>query len=1059
MFAGIFLAAANFAYALEAKYPKIMGLSIDNNSKLPEYAKYFFNIGMAVAGALAVLVIVFGGIYYLVSFGRGKFVNEGKEWIKAGILGLLLIVCSYLMAYTINPYLVVFDLKELAPLTFLANYFNPPGPQPPVQIYSEIPIGILTENLLARQIDCYDFTADGDPIPGEKITTDDRRLFSGPTYLEHDRVDCILKLAQAAEKKAQIAKNLSDKIAELMLQKCKCQESTCDPKCDKDKGCVVSESSCVGPCKNGECKPITNISCCSEHSGIFDPKTKKELTTRQAIENGPIIMALSNGLNKDYLGLDEFRSKFSQNYSLIKNIVEVQPPAKLNEKEITIINLGNCAACNYVCKECDPNDKNYSACIKEQKKCKNDAETCEKNLQKCLKDTSPWYSLTIIDQLIYFQGKIEEIKEKVKEDSDNLKRAESYLGQCYIADTYVDFLKTFEDTNKKDKVIMIDKPFYESPSKYCKGFEYNNSTCYSQCKDICPGTDKTDFDCYKNASTFEDVKNCYDYRSCINGSPFNNFQICMTSCKDQCLGKCEKYSGDDKKECLKKCGNDSQCLIDNEDKCLVDFKQLKECADDYDCRFQCGSQECIDSCVAERNDPGFVKNCIENSAYKCTYCSDQYAGYPSCLKSTYSLQGEYSSSFIYQHPDYQICSSAYEPITIDNEDGTKVVIPCLRLYPETAKCPASSKCPECPCDIVDETIDYFNPQINQPGTSCSTSGGSSGGGGDTCQTTDPSAPWYCAGGGSCVNGTCVPPGTSAGSASGTSASGSSVAETKNINEYKICSGNCDDSYYNDDPLTFYCQQSWWDKEETKNTIPIGHDRICPKEKEIPVGQTIDEAEKWADDLINNIDKVTKKIKDMIQYMERIVEQKDYCNCDSKCEDGNHICHTDCNEGTQEMTGSDGSVTIETTCSFVPCKGNPCQLMIDLLLGADCKDACGKGKGMDYYRNEIDSGVKDFIIFTIEQNRSDIVKELEYSRQKTNECSVVQNNYGTQTRILSCTRVQDEIISPIKDKNNETIMGDKSYAYYCYGKALGEILKTKEPTADNWFCCEDRKKEE
>ena len=61
LFAGIFLAAANFAYALEAKYPKIMGLSIDNNSKLPEYAKYFFNIGMAVAGALAVLVIVFGG--------------------------------------------------------------------------------------------------------------------------------------------------------------------------------------------------------------------------------------------------------------------------------------------------------------------------------------------------------------------------------------------------------------------------------------------------------------------------------------------------------------------------------------------------------------------------------------------------------------------------------------------------------------------------------------------------------------------------------------------------------------------------------------------------------------------------------------------------------------------------------------------------------------------------------------------------------------------------------------------------------------------------------------
>src|SRR3989338_8937746 len=90
----IFLANAGFAFALEIQYPSILGFSIDNDSSLPEYAKYFFNLGMAVAGTLAVLVLVFGGIYYLIDFARGKFANEGKEWIKGGTLGLLLIVCA-----------------------------------------------------------------------------------------------------------------------------------------------------------------------------------------------------------------------------------------------------------------------------------------------------------------------------------------------------------------------------------------------------------------------------------------------------------------------------------------------------------------------------------------------------------------------------------------------------------------------------------------------------------------------------------------------------------------------------------------------------------------------------------------------------------------------------------------------------------------------------------------------------------------------------------------------------------------------------------------------------
>ncbi|HCC59662.1 MAG: hypothetical protein A2402_03075 [Candidatus Staskawiczbacteria bacterium RIFOXYC1_FULL_37_43] len=1023
LFAGIFLAGANFAYALEAKYPSIFGFSLGSDPTLPEYAKYFFNIGIAIAGALAVIVIAWGGIQYMFTFGLGKMIDpkkgkrgpdEAKAWIKAGILGLLLIVCSYLIAYTINPYLVIFDLSKFPPLTFLANFFNPPGPQPPVQLYSEIPIGKLTENLLSRQIDCYDFDGDGNPILGEQIKTDDGRVFMGPTYLKNDRVDCILKLTHAADRKAEIVKKLSDEIVKLM-QQCVCSDTgKCSATCKENDG-KCSPGKCAGP--GPDCCP-SGIKEIIEHGPIPLKSVKTDLTIENIPQKNEPLPQYYIQTEKKYLGLDEFRSQFSQNYQLIKNAVEVQPPAKLNGQQITIINPGNCELCIYNCHACYAIQKDYANCIAEQQKCEQQKANCEQNRQDCLKKTSPWHNLRLIDQLIYLQGRIEEIKETVKKDSDKLKETENYLGQCYLADSYIDFIKTFEKTDKDEKIILVDKPFSDpitqekiNPAKYCQGFEFNNSSCYSQCKDICPGASKVDFNCYSKAKTIEEVKSCYDYRSCVPGSKFTSFYNCMSVCKEQCAESCQEYlNEDEKKKCVKNCANDSQCLIDNESTCLVDFAQLQKCANSQECRSNCAGSTC------EQNTNDCIKSCIENSAYKCAYCSDQYAGYPDCLKSPYSLQGNYSASFIKQYNAYQICSSAYAPITITNSDGTKTFTTCLNLYPETAKCPASSKCPECPCDLVEEKINYppSTPPKKQPSTSCAAS---------------------------------------------SDAGATDIGSSKTISQYRICSGTCDDLSYNDDPLTFYCQQDWWLKDETKNTTPIGHDRICPKEKEIPVGQTIDDSEKWADDLIKKVDEVTKKIKNMIQYMQRIGQEKNYCKCDSKCENGDPVCKATCDQSTSTTTDSSGNSTTTVSCSFNSCQGNACQTMIDFLLGAMCKDACKKGEGVPYFRNQVNIAEKDFLIFTIEQNRSDIVKELEYSRQQTNTCSAVQNNYGAQTRLLSCTRVQDEIISPQVDKYSKTIIGNKTFSSYCYGKSLGKILQNSEPLADNWFCCEDRKKEE
>ena len=89
-----------------------------------------------------------------------------------------------------------------------------------------------------------------------------------------------------------------------------------------------------------------------------------------------------------------------------------------------------------------------------------------------------------------------------------------------------------------------------------------------------------------------------------------------------------------------------------------------------------------------------------------------------------------------------------------------------------------------------------------------------------------------------------------------------------------------------------------------------------------------------------------------------------------------------------------------------------------------------------------------------EGRTDVLKQLTYSRQKTDECSVSKSAYGNETRLLSCTRVEDEIIAPIN--TGRIIMGDETIEAYCYGKDLGKIFNTS--LTDNWFCCEEWQKE-
>jgi hypothetical protein len=87
----------------------------DNNTTVEKtnigtYIPQFIRLIIALAGALAVIMLIFAGFQYITSDGFGKKSNA-REKINSALLGLLLIIGSYSILYTINPKTLTLDLS------------------------------------------------------------------------------------------------------------------------------------------------------------------------------------------------------------------------------------------------------------------------------------------------------------------------------------------------------------------------------------------------------------------------------------------------------------------------------------------------------------------------------------------------------------------------------------------------------------------------------------------------------------------------------------------------------------------------------------------------------------------------------------------------------------------------------------------------------------------------------------------------------------------------------------------------------------------------------------
>ena len=94
----------------------VMGKEINLN----DYINYAINLLIAISAAAAVFMIVWGGLLYMTTDSwNGK--SEGKEKVTNAIIGLLMVLSTYIILKTVNPALVAIPATLVPPITGLAT--------------------------------------------------------------------------------------------------------------------------------------------------------------------------------------------------------------------------------------------------------------------------------------------------------------------------------------------------------------------------------------------------------------------------------------------------------------------------------------------------------------------------------------------------------------------------------------------------------------------------------------------------------------------------------------------------------------------------------------------------------------------------------------------------------------------------------------------------------------------------------------------------------------------------------------------------------------------------
>ncbi|MCD6232973.1 hypothetical protein J7J81_01135 [bacterium] len=117
IFFAIFTTNFVFAQGLEVHYPSIPSekgeITITATSTAPQYIKYIFNFSLIIGAIIAFGALVYAGFIFLTSTGKPALLNEAKDRIFSAVLGLAILLGSFVILNTVNPRLTVLKVRKV----------------------------------------------------------------------------------------------------------------------------------------------------------------------------------------------------------------------------------------------------------------------------------------------------------------------------------------------------------------------------------------------------------------------------------------------------------------------------------------------------------------------------------------------------------------------------------------------------------------------------------------------------------------------------------------------------------------------------------------------------------------------------------------------------------------------------------------------------------------------------------------------------------------------------------------------------------------------------------
>lgn len=112
-------------------------------SWIGDYVAYVYRYGLSVAGILAAIVMMAGGVMWLTSGGDSGQVSKAKSFISGSVIGLLILFSTYMILYQINP-----GLTELNPITIGYKSTDRPVPGGSDSVFNAVTQSCLNDTEL-----------------------------------------------------------------------------------------------------------------------------------------------------------------------------------------------------------------------------------------------------------------------------------------------------------------------------------------------------------------------------------------------------------------------------------------------------------------------------------------------------------------------------------------------------------------------------------------------------------------------------------------------------------------------------------------------------------------------------------------------------------------------------------------------------------------------------------------------------------------------------------------------------------------------------------------------